>query len=298
MSRTPPLPVHGGGSGSAGFLIDPPPQGLSLPQNGRRKAAEQGAKRNALSGVGPEMLSPGGLLNNIGCQWQVVKFRLTSRAWVIRWSACWVHPGNRMERVIAYVDGFNLYFGLKAAGFRRFYWLNVHLLCQNLLKPAQQLACIRYFTSRIASLPDQVKRQGTYLEALQTVTDCGIFYGHYLLNSRTCRKCGFIDQVPTEKMTDVNIAVEMLTDAFQDRFDTALLISADSDLTAPTAAVRRLFPKKRVIIAFPPKRFSITLRRAAHGFIHIERSHLAASQFPDQVVKPDGFILHRPAEWR
>lgn len=27
------------------------------------------------------------------------------------------------ERVIAYVDGFNLYFGLCEAGFRRFLWL-------------------------------------------------------------------------------------------------------------------------------------------------------------------------------
>ena len=27
------------------------------------------------------------------------------------------------ERVIAYIDGFNLYFGLKAKGWRQFYWL-------------------------------------------------------------------------------------------------------------------------------------------------------------------------------
>ncbi|MGH9629467.1 MAG: NYN domain-containing protein [Bryobacteraceae bacterium] len=44
----------------------------------------------------------------------------------------------------------------------------------------------------------------------------------------------------SEKMTDVNIAVELLQDAFQGAFDTAILISADSDLIAPIAAVRRL----------------------------------------------------------
>src|SRR5438045_3779105 len=42
-------------------------------------------------------------------------------------------------------------------------------------------------------------------------------------------------------MTDVNVAVELLKDAFQDAFDVAILISADSDLIAPLAAVR--FPK-------------------------------------------------------
>ena len=44
-----------------------------------------------------------------------------------------------MNRVIAYVDGFNLYFGLKDKGWRRFYWLNVQLLVQNLLKLNQDL---------------------------------------------------------------------------------------------------------------------------------------------------------------
>jgi len=27
-----------------------------------------------------------------------------------------------MERVIAYIDGFNLYFGFKSAGCKRYYW--------------------------------------------------------------------------------------------------------------------------------------------------------------------------------
>lgn len=29
-----------------------------------------------------------------------------------------------MERVIAYVDGYNLYYGLRAKGWKRYYWLN------------------------------------------------------------------------------------------------------------------------------------------------------------------------------
>jgi len=203
-----------------------------------------------------------------------------------------------VERVISYVDGFNLYFGLRARGWKSLYWLNVGLLSRCLLKPTQNLVCTKYFTSRISSPPDKVKRQVTFLEALATVPDCEIFYGHFLLSARECRRCGFRDQVPTEKMTDVNIATEMLADAFEDRYDTAILMSADSDLTAPIGALRRLFPSKRVVIAFPPDRFSVTLRRAAHGFIHIERTHLARSQFPDDVLKPDGFVLRRPDRWR
>src|ERR1039457_3467198 len=39
-------------------------------------------------------------------------------------------------------------------------------------------------------------------------------------------------------------------------FDSAVLISADSDLVPAISAVRRLFPAKRIVVAFPPERFS------------------------------------------
>ena len=32
------------------------------------------------------------------------------------------------RRVAAYVDGFNLYYGLKSKGWRRFYWLDIRAL--------------------------------------------------------------------------------------------------------------------------------------------------------------------------
>ena len=37
------------------------------------------------------------------------------------------------RRVIAYIDGFNLYFGLKQSGRQRYYRLDVHKLAGNLL---------------------------------------------------------------------------------------------------------------------------------------------------------------------
>jgi len=57
-------------------------------------------------------------------------------------------------------------------------------------------------------------------------------------------------------MTDVNISVEVMADAFQNQFDIALVLSADSDLVGPIETVRRLFPTKRMVVAFPPKRTS------------------------------------------
>ena len=202
------------------------------------------------------------------------------------------------ERTIGYIDGFNLYFGLKTNNWKRYYWLNLQALMQNLLKPEQDLIHIKYFTTRVSSPPSQVKRQGTYIEALETLKDFSIYYGHFQPNTKTCKKCGDIQDVPNEKMTDVNIAVEMLTDAFENKFDTALFISADSDLVGMIKSIIRLFPEKKIVVIFPPARYSVALNTVAKGSFTIGRKKLAKSVFPDSVTKADGFILNKPDRWK
>ena len=99
-------------------------------------------------------------------------------------------------------------------------------------------------------------------------------------------------------MTDVNIAVEMLADAYEDRFDVALLVSGDSDLADLVSRLPRLFPAKRVVVAFPPRRESKALRKVASGYVFVDRGALLQNQLPDEVVKTDGTVLRRPAEWQ
>ncbi|WP_205736237.1 NYN domain-containing protein [Acidiferrobacter sp. SPIII_3] len=81
-----------------------------------------------------------------------------------------------MSRVTVYIDGFNLYFnlyfGLRSRGLRKYYWLDLVALARALLKPGQTLQGVHYFTSRIRAngrnLADR-QRQTTYLEALGTL---------------------------------------------------------------------------------------------------------------------------------
>ena len=62
------------------------------------------------------------------------------------------------ERICAYVDGFNLYFGIVEAGYNG-KWLNINGLVHDLLKPHQELDVIKYFTSNVSHNPDKQKRQ-------------------------------------------------------------------------------------------------------------------------------------------
>lgn len=99
-------------------------------------------------------------------------------------------------------------------------------------------------------------------------------------------------------MTDVNIAVEILNDAFLDKFDVAILISADSDLTAPIKSIQNIYNNKKIICAFPPNRFSFELTKTANAYFNIGRATLAKSIFPETVVKKDGFALIKPESWK
>ncbi len=201
-----------------------------------------------------------------------------------------------MERVLGFVDGFNLYFGLRAAGYKPLLWLDVSKLVANLCKPHQTCLGVSYFTARINGPGPKHDRQKALLEAYATLTDCKVHFGVYQSNPHTCASCGAQWMQSSEKMTDVNIAVEMLSAAALNEFDTALLVSADSDLAPAVQKTIQLF-KKRVVVAFPPKRVSHRLSTLATAFFHISRRQLANSQLPEAITKPDGFVLRRPPSW-
>jgi hypothetical protein len=199
---------------------------------------------------------------------------------------------------MGYVDSFNLYFGLRSRGWLRFLWLDASALVHCLSKPIQKVSGVKYFTARLSVTSRGQRAQTALLDAYCELGCCSLHFGQYQLTSRRCTRCGFEAAVPSEKMTDVNIAVELLADAVRDAYDTALLISADSDLIPAILKVKELFPRKRVIVAFPPGRFSQRLSQVADGYLVIGRAKLAASQLPDRIEKPDGFVLERPDEWR
>jgi uncharacterized LabA/DUF88 family protein len=203
---------------------------------------------------------------------------------------------QKKNRVSVYIDGFNLYFGMMDAGFKACKWLNVEKLVRNYLTSNQELIEIKYFTSRITNNPQKQKRQTTYLEAIDT-TEVKIIYGLYKAKQIECENCGHNWNISNEKMTDVNIATHLIIDAFQNKYDTAILISGDSDLVPPIKAVHQHFPNKVVSVFFPPNRHNNTVAGASKGSQIIGRKKLIDSQFEENVRKRDGFILHKPSEW-
>jgi uncharacterized LabA/DUF88 family protein len=202
-------------------------------------------------------------------------------------------------RVAFYIDGFNLYFGLREKGWKRYYWLNILELCDNLLLSNQVRITAKYFTARVTAPPDKVRRQSIYLDALKTLEpQLQIIEGNYLTNTYKCKHCGFEYLDSKEKMTDVNIAVEMASDLLDDKFDTAILISADGDLVPAIKLIKKINNKKRIIVGFPPNRFSEAIEKVADHVFLMYRQTFAKSVFPPVVTTSTGFQLIKPLEWQ
>lgn len=99
-------------------------------------------------------------------------------------------------------------------------------------------------------------------------------------------------------MTDVNIATQLMVDAFKDEFDVAFLISGDSDLVPPVKALRSIFPQKEIWVVFPPKRDGYELKNCASGSFVLGRKKLESSQLPNVVTSKYGVDLKRPGVWQ
>jgi hypothetical protein len=77
-----------------------------------------------------------------------------------------------MLRVITYIDGFNLYYGLRSKGWRFFYWLNIQEMAQRMLKPHQTLVGTKYFTSIVNHPSDKHERDSQRLRHLLWSLSC------------------------------------------------------------------------------------------------------------------------------
>jgi hypothetical protein len=176
-----------------------------------------------------------------------------------------------MTRVIAYVDGFNLYFGLRSKGWKKYYWLDLPRLATSQLKPFQSLIGTHYFTSRICSdgnNADDVRRQSTYLDALVT-QGAKIHEGHYLEKRRRCHACGATWVDYEEKLQTTHEGCQRLS---QHRRRLATKFSASRDCVhlvrsppSPSRALEMIHPKHS------PTQAALTpqsRRRGSSPFIH------------------------------
>lgn len=205
--------------------------------------------------------------------------------------------GDKKQRIIYYIDGFNFYFGLKSKNWKKYYWLDLVKFCKQFIRPHQELVKVNYF-SAIQKSKGKQDRQDLFLTANKQNPKFQLFLGKFL--EKTINYNGQLIRTFEEKETDVHIAVQMIRDIVLDQCDISVLISADSDLIPPINFINELKPKHKIFVYFPPSRFSYDLKQKANNFISLENHELKFkdSVFPDEIYLPNGYALKRPDKWK
>ncbi|WP_176737797.1 NYN domain-containing protein [Micromonospora inyonensis] len=216
-----------------------------------------------------------------------------------------------MTTLAAYIDGFNLYYGMKNKYGRKHMWLDVIELVRQ-LRPKDDVKRVRYFSAIVKGEPAAAQNQLDYIEALKTRN--GVLLDVHLgrFKDRTIRDCRRCGQPYTcrcgrtftsfeEKGTDVALGAMMVADAALGVADTTLLISADTDLIPALVAVRHVSPQQRIYLAMPPGNTRASRYQAAIGGLvafPIAETALRRAQLPAIVAhSTTGRSYTRPAKW-
>ena len=216
-----------------------------------------------------------------------------------------------MKKTIAYIDGFNLYYGLlqKMPSYK---WLDPSALVKALLRDDHDVIGIKFFTARIRPYPFDaaaINRQDIYLKAMSQCKGVSVVEGYYNRNkiwlphlSGKCRTCsdsrdGLAHVMKfEEKRSDVNLTSALLADAFRNAADCFVLVSGDSDYITPIDIVR--FELKKPILVFNPRIDRPSdLQYHATYYAQIPRDLPAKCQLPEVVTLPNGRTIHRPPAW-
>ncbi len=214
---------------------------------------------------------------------------------------------NKPLDTIVYVDGFNLYYFLKNHGETK--WLNIEELVLKYLDPNQHiLKKIKYFTARVIPKKrekgDSSTRQNEYFRALKTINGLEIIEGKFkkrevqgmlVKSGKVSRKIVKISKYE-EKESDVNIATHMLSDGYEDKYESAVFISNDTDLKLPLNIIRKKL-KKKIIILGPCQSIHLDLKKKSTYNKEISLASIKESQFALKLFDNDKKSINCPKDW-
>jgi hypothetical protein len=197
-----------------------------------------------------------------------------------------------------YIDGFNLYHSILNLGEPHLKWLNLRKLGELIIDSSgEELGPVTFCTAFYPGDSQKRWRHEEYLNALRVVKVEPIM-GHYIHEPMECFKCNHVWERPTEKASDVNLALHLFNDARLDLYQTAYLLTADSDQAATAKMFRACFPNKRFITVSPPGRnISHNILAYSHGKVSLKKEHLEKSLFPPIVFAEGMRAGRRPREY-
>lgn len=207
-------------------------------------------------------------------------------------------------RTAVYFDGFNLYYWLKPLPYR---WVDLKALALSAIahpKIDHHIVAIKYFTARVSATPDdpgKPSRQDVYLRALAaTTSEFKPYFGEFRRNRKWMHRVTWGGGVgrkvevwsTDEKGSDVNLAVELVNDAWNDLYDLAVVVSNDSDLAGALSIVKRRGRRVGVLVRGDAQ--VVSLRKVSHFQVTLSEGHLRRALLPHDIP---GTSIRIPEGW-
>jgi len=164
------------------------------------------------------------------------------------------------ERISIFIDGSNLYNSLK-----RFH---IKIRVEELIKIFSGLGEIKeiyYYTARLD--PDFDKER--YLKHERFIKKISEIKNLKVIICNLRKISSLREREYIIKRDDIKLANDMLVGAYENSFDTAIIVSGDEDFVPILETIRRL--NKKVINAYFPKNSSYLLRKASSYSINLKK---------------------------
>lgn len=209
----------------------------------------------------------------------------------------------KTKETYVYIDNFNMYYGILKNN-RKVKWLDLDAWLKTQLPVAgYDIQKIKVFSAKVtAPLHDLQKpvRQSIYFRALRTLPNIELILGRYQkknIGIQITSDVRITGRTFEEKGTDVNLAVHLVNDAHLDRFETAVVISNDSDLAEAIAITARDLGKEVwVINPCEGKPSSKRLTQHASQIRDIRVTALQLNQFSPNLTDSVGTFT-KPSNW-
>ncbi len=164
------------------------------------------------------------------------------------------------ERVMIFIDGSNLYYSLKNL---KIYSVDFQKLIQLLIKDKLLISTFYYNAPLNISInPKKYWKQQKFFNELSEIPDFKVVLCKLRKHKR--KDGNFVFDV---KGDDVHLAVDLVSGAYEDLYDTAIIVSGDEDFIPAIKKAQKL--GKKVVNAYFKSSSSASLKKTCDDFIYM-----------------------------
>ena len=233
------------------------------------------------------------------------------------------------KKVYAYIDWFNLYHALQkkiqqpgSSRSKEYQRADMRKLLTPFLEEDESLHMVYFFTAYTSRSSDAKKRhkalvawlrktwtdvilgrfskvQRSYVSKWNNVISLTYDSADQKMCHASCKVKKLTYRTFEEKETDVNMALKILEDWLLEKYDTAFIVSWDSDIVPPIKRINALAKKwtiqKKIFknIVVPGTKWK-TMQRACDSYHIIPAKHFQNALLPDHIQTDPSTIIHKP----